>query len=62
MNPFGFFDAVYVALEVSLKAFGRKRRGESRRDRIRFAVLYVLLLLAGIGTCIFVIWQIYFQR
>jgi hypothetical protein len=61
MNPFGIFDAIYGALEGALGVFGRKRREESRRDRIRFAVLYVLLLLAGIGACIFVIWQFYFR-
>ena len=61
MNPFGIFDVVVGAFDIIGRAFGRKGRQETRRERISFAMVYSLLLLLGIGAVIVVVWQLYFR-
>ena len=61
MNPFGFFHAIFGGFEMIAQALGRKRRPETRRERISFWLLYVVLMLLGVGTVIVVAWQLYFQ-
>ena len=56
MNPFGIFDAVVGVLDI----IGLKRRKETRRDRVRFRVLYALLWLLCIAAFILVVRQLYF--
>jgi Na+-driven multidrug efflux pump len=56
MNPFGLLHAVFSGgLEMIAQALGRKRRPETRS--IWFGVVYVVLLLLGLGVCIFVVWK-----
>jgi len=60
MNPFGFFAAIFGGgIEIVAQVLGRKRRPETKRKRIYFALLYVLLLLLGTGGIIFCLWQLY---
>jgi polyferredoxin len=60
VNPFGFFHAIFGGgIEIVTQLLGRKRRPETRRKRIYFALFYVLLLLLGTGTIIFCVWQLY---
>jgi Na+-driven multidrug efflux pump len=61
MNPFGIFHAMVGAFDIVGQALGRKRKQETRRQRITFAILYVLLLLLGVGAIVLVVWQLYFQ-
>ena len=60
MNPFGIFSVVQASIDAVGEMFGRKPKPEPRKERISFALAYVLLLVLGVIAIWITIRQIYF--
>jgi len=62
MNPFGFFSVISGAMDAVAHLFGKKRRKETRRERISFAIAYTVLWLLCAAVLILVVRELYFRR
>jgi hypothetical protein len=62
INPFGILDALVGMFDLLGLSLGKKRRKESKLERISFVFFYVLMLCGGVGTICFFIWKAYFQN